>query len=104
MELTCSAVPIGVVVFVVLLFFLQIPNPKTPVLAGLKAIDWTGSFLIIGGALMILLALDFGDVTHPWSSATVICLTVFGVMVLAIFMLNEWKFARIPSFHYDYFV
>lgn len=89
-------VPIGGVVFVVLFFFLNLPSPNTSVLAGLKAIDWTGSALCMGGALMVLLGLDFGDVTHPWSSATVICLIAFGTGVVGIFLLNEWKFATNP--------
>ncbi|KAI3555060.1 plays a role in the entry into G0 [Colletotrichum abscissum] len=88
--------PIGGVVFIVLVFFLDLPSPNTPVLAGLKAIDWTGSALCMGGALMVLLALDFGDVVHPWSSATVICLIVFGTVVIGIFLVNEWKFAANP--------
>ncbi|PSN59658.1 hypothetical protein BS50DRAFT_614491 [Corynespora cassiicola Philippines] len=88
--------PIGAVVFVALLFFLKVPTPNTPVLAGLKAIDWVGSVLIIGAALMILLGLDFGDVTYPWSSAMVICLLVFGGVAVAVFLVNEWRFANNP--------
>ncbi|KAJ0338497.1 hypothetical protein COL154_012733 [Colletotrichum chrysophilum] len=45
---------------------------------------------------MVLLALDFGDVTHPWSSATVICLIVFGLVAIGIFLMNEWKLAANP--------
>lgn len=82
--------------FLVILLFLKVPTPNTPVAAGLRAIDWTGSLLIVGSALMILLGLEFGDVTHPWSSATVICLLVFGVTVLGIFIVNEWRFAINP--------
>ncbi|KAB5582841.1 putative MFS transporter [Coniochaeta sp. 2T2.1] len=88
--------PVGGVVFFVLLFFLEVPSPHTPVLAGLKAIDWTGSLLIVGSTLMILLGLEFGDVTYPWSSATVICLITFGTVVVGIFILNEWKLAINP--------
>ncbi|KAF1832634.1 MFS general substrate transporter [Decorospora gaudefroyi] len=88
--------PIGAVVFFVLVFFLKLPSPHTPVLAGLKAIDWTGSILIVGAALMILLGLDFGSITFPWSSATVICLIVFGIVTIAFFLVNEWKFAKNP--------
>lgn len=88
--------PIGAAVFAALFFFLDVPSPHTPVKAGLKAVDWTGSVMCIGGALMVLLALDLGDVTFPWSSATVICLLVFGVLTIGLFVLNEWKFARHP--------
>lgn len=95
-KLTSRVVPVGAIVFVVLLFFLKVPTPNTPVLAGLKAIDWTGSLFIVGGTFMILLGLEFGDVTHPWSSATVICLIVFGAVAVGIFIVNEWKVARNP--------
>lgn len=71
-------------------------KPGTPILTGLKKIDWIGGVLIIGSVLMVLLALDFGNVVFPWSSATVICLLVFGVVVLALFVVNEWKFATEP--------
>ena len=72
------------------------PNPHTPVWAGLKAVDWPGSLLVVGGALMVLLGLDFGNVAYPWSSATVICLLVFGGAVIGLFVVNEWKFAAKP--------
>lgn len=45
---------------------------------------------------MVLLALDFGDVVYSWSSATVICLLVFGTAVMALFVVNEWKIAKNP--------
>jgi hypothetical protein len=89
-------VPIGAVVFPVLLLFLKLPSPNTPILIGLKAIDWSGSVLIVGGAFMVLLGLDFGNVTFPWSSVTVICLIVFGAVTMGVFVVNEWKFATNP--------
>ena len=76
--------------------FLRLDNPRTPVWAGLKAVDWAGSLTIVGGTLMLLLGLEFGGVTYPWGSAKVICLIVFGVLVAGLFVLNEWKFARYP--------
>ena len=88
--------PVGAVVFVVLLLFLKVPSPETPVLAGLKQIDWTGSILIVGAASMILLGMEFGGVTYPWSSATVISLIVASAVAVAIFFVNEWKVAANP--------
>src|ERR1700709_133606 len=89
-------VPITGTVTILLFFFLHLHNPRTPVWDGLKAIDWAGSLAIVGGTLMLLLGLEFGGVTHPWGSATVICLIVFGVVVAGLFVINEWKFARYP--------
>lgn len=88
--------PVGAIVFLVLLFFLKVPSPSTPILAGLKVIDWTGSLLIVGGALMVLFGLTSGGVTYHWSSATVICLVVAGAVAVAIFFVNEWKVAANP--------
>ncbi|KAH6702845.1 MFS multidrug transporter-like protein [Leptodontidium sp. MPI-SDFR-AT-0119] len=88
--------PITGTVSILLFFFLHLHNPRTPVWEGLKAVDWAGSLTIVGGTLMLLLGLEFGGVTHPWGSATVICLIVFGVVVGGLFVLNEWKFARYP--------
>ncbi len=90
------SVPIGGTVLVILLFFLKVASPGTPIVAGLKKIDWAGGSLVVGSVLMVLLALDFGDVVFPWSSATVIGLLVFGVVAGALFLVNEWKFAKEP--------
>ncbi|KAJ5964790.1 uncharacterized protein N7479_004666 [Penicillium vulpinum] len=89
-------IPVGAVSFLVLLFFLRVQSPRTPITAGLKVIDWIGSVLIVGGALMVLLALEFGNVVYSWSSATVICLLIFGAAVMALFVVNEWKIAKNP--------
>lgn len=45
---------------------------------------------------MLLLGLQFGGVVHPWSSATVICLILFGILLIGIFGINEWKYAKYP--------
>lgn len=89
-------VPVGGVSFVILLIFLSIETPKTPLLAGLRAIDWLGTITIIGATLMFLFGLEFGGISYPWDSATVICLIVFGPVVMVIFALIEWKVAKYP--------
>ncbi|KAL4918765.1 major facilitator superfamily domain-containing protein, partial [Aspergillus aurantiobrunneus] len=88
--------PIGGSSFAVLFFFLKIDSPKTPLLAGLKTIDWSGTLLIVGGTLMFLFGLQFGGVNYPWDSATVLCLIIFGIATYVLAMLNEWKIARYP--------
>lgn len=45
---------------------------------------------------MLLLALDFGGVTRPWNSATVICLLAFSILAAALFVVNEKKLAKYP--------
>lgn len=84
------------IAFLVLLIFLDIRSPKTPIIAGLKAIDWLGTGLVIGGTTMLLLGLQFGGISFPWSSATVISLIVFSMVTIVLFFLVEWKLAVWP--------
>ncbi|KAF7927113.1 hypothetical protein BELL_0500g00060 [Botrytis elliptica] len=87
--------PFDALSLIITFLFLHIHNPKTPLVAGLKAIDWIGSILIVGATLIFLLGLDFGGVTHPWKSAVVICLIVFGLVTYAVFGICE-RFAKYP--------
>jgi EmrB/QacA subfamily drug resistance transporter len=82
--------------FAVILFFLNLHTPRTPLWAGLKAIDWLGCICIVSGTVMLLLGLKFGGITYPWNSVTVICLIGFGVIMILLFALNEWKLAIYP--------
>ncbi|RAR13001.1 major facilitator superfamily transporter [Stemphylium lycopersici] len=82
--------------FLILLIFLDVKTPKTPIREGLKAVDWLGSLTMVGGVIMLLLGLEFGGITHPWDSATVLCLIIFGAVVIGIFFLIEWRVAPYP--------
>ncbi|KAK3990009.1 major facilitator superfamily domain-containing protein [Cladorrhinum sp. PSN332] len=88
--------PISGVGFAVLAFVLKLHNPRTPMRQGLAAVDWLGSLTVIGATLMVLFGLEFGGVTYPWASPTVICLIVFGAVTAGLFVLIEWKVAKFP--------
>lgn len=88
--------PISGVGMIILYFVLKLHNPRTPIKEGLAAIDWSGSVLIIGGTIMFLFGLEFGGVSYPWNSAIVLCLMVFGILTIGLFVLNEWKYAKFP--------
>jgi hypothetical protein len=60
------------------------------------AVDWLGSLTMVGGVIMLLLGLEFGGIAHPWDSAIVLCLIIFGVVVIGIFFLIEWRVAPYP--------
>lgn len=91
-----SLVPIDGLAFILLTLFLDIHNPKTPFIAGMRAIDWIGTVLVVGGTCMFLLGMNFGGTTYSWDSAAVICLIIFGVLMLAAFAIYEWKAAQYP--------
>lgn len=84
------------IAFILLTVFLDVHNPRTPLVAGVKAIDWAGSLSILALTLMLLLGLDFGGDTFPWSSPKVICLLVFGALCSLLFIYSEKRWARYP--------
>ena len=89
--------------FILLLIFLDVHNPKTPVIEGLKAVDWFGSISILAATLMIFLGLEFGGVTFPWKSPQVLCLVIIGALTSGIFIFSEKRLARYPLMPLDLF-
>ncbi|KAL5116961.1 hypothetical protein ACEQ8H_005179 [Pleosporales sp. CAS-2024a] len=88
--------PFDGIAFIIIFLFLDIDAPKTPLREGLAAVDWLGSCTMVGGVVMVLLGLEFGGITYPWSSAIVLCLIIFGGVVVAIFFIIEWRIAPYP--------
>jgi EmrB/QacA subfamily drug resistance transporter len=88
--------PLDGLSLVLLAFFLKLETPKTPFLAGVKAIDWIGVVTIVGGVVMFLFGMTSGGTTHPWDSAFTLCLIIFGIFTIVLFFLNEWKWAKYP--------
>ena len=82
--------------FVIILFTLDLHNPRTEFRAGVKAIDWFGIFAMLGLTIMFLLGINFGGETFPWSSPKVICLIVFGLSMSVLFYFSEARLAKYP--------
>ena len=45
---------------------------------------------------MVLVGLNLGGSSYSWKSATIVCLLIFGVFTLILFILVEWKIQRVP--------
>ncbi|KAL3456395.1 MFS drug transporter [Aspergillus heterothallicus] len=88
--------PVCGVALGLLLTCLDVHNPRTKLREGVGAIDWLGTLAIVGLTLMLLLGMEFGGTIFPWSSPKVICLLVFGVVMIGIFIVTEKKVARYP--------
>lgn len=88
--------PINGISFILVLLIMDVYNPHTKFREGFAAIDWLGTISVLGVVLMLLLGLDFGGIFAPWGSATVICLLVFGVVMLACFLFVEKRVAKYP--------
>ncbi|KAL4778355.1 major facilitator superfamily domain-containing protein [Aspergillus varians] len=95
--------PVCGAAFILILFFLDVHDPKANVLDGIKAVDWFGSFSLLGLTIMVLLGLDFGGTISSWSSPKVICLIVFGCLMCLLFIYSEKRLARYPLMPLDIF-
>ncbi|KAJ2258016.1 hypothetical protein GGI13_000733 [Coemansia sp. RSA 455] len=89
--------PISGIVLIIVVFFLRLPQPQGSLWGKLKKVDFLGSAVLIGAVVMLLLALTWGGKDFPWSSARVICLLIFGVILLVVFLLIEWKTSADPT-------
>jgi MFS family permease len=83
----------------VIIFTFKTPATVKRIDATLKEkllqMDFLGTGLVLGAALSLLLALQYGGVTHPWNSSVVIGLLVgFCVMVLALIIIESWQGER----------
>jgi EmrB/QacA subfamily drug resistance transporter len=88
--------PVCGIAFVLLLLFLDVHNPRTKLSEGVMAIDWFGTLAILAVTLLLLLGLDFGGAIFPWNSPKVICLTVFGTLMIGFFLFSEKRLAKYP--------
>ncbi|KAJ2157770.1 hypothetical protein GGF46_004258 [Coemansia sp. RSA 552] len=61
--------------------------------------DYVGTFLLMGAAIMLTSGLTFGGNEHGWSSATVLCLIIFGAVTVVLFILWEKLAAKRPIFN-----
>ncbi|KAK6460671.1 multidrug-resistance transporte [Scheffersomyces coipomensis] len=81
--------PIGGIAAVFLWFAFNPPVPKSNLIEELKKYDYFGTFLMISGFVVFLLALTFGGVNYPWGSAPVIlCFVLGGVTIIAFVIWN----------------
>jgi MFS family permease len=88
--------PVSGLAFIVLLLFLDVHNPRTKLGEGVRAVDWFGMLSILTVILLLLLGLDFGGAIFPWNSPKVICLIVFGTLMIGFFIFSEKHLAKYP--------
>ncbi|KAI1125926.1 MFS general substrate transporter [Nemania abortiva] len=86
--------PIGAVTLVVIAIFFPDPvqkkPPQEPFLQRLMRFDPIGTLIFIPSVISLLLALQWGGTTYPWSNGRIIGLfVVFGVLILA-FLYVQW--------------
>lgn len=59
-------------------------------------IDYIGIFFAAAGLILILVPISGGGSDYEWNSPIVIVMLVVGVALMVIFLIVEWKFAKLP--------
>ncbi|KAH8895410.1 MFS general substrate transporter [Thozetella sp. PMI_491] len=84
--------PLGGIAMLVTLFFMEIPereSTKIPTKEKLAQLDFYGTALLIPGTICLILALQWGGVTYPWSNGRIVALIVLAALLLLGFMLVQ---------------
>ena len=84
--------PLGGVAMVFIFFLLTVPDrdtTKIPTTQKLAQLDAPGSVVFIPGCICLLLALEWGGATYPWSNARIVALLVLAGVLLIGFVLVQ---------------
>ena len=88
--------PLTVLTTACVLFFMPLRKVEGDWKLKLKAIDFFGALLALGGTAVLLLGLTWGGGEYAWNSAHVIATLVVGVTISTVFMLWQWKGTSTP--------
>ena len=86
--------PVGGVALIVFLYSFRPPRPKVDMKQEMKRFDYFGTFLLISGCVVFLLALTFGADEFPWDSGAVISCFIIGPVLLIAFCIWNFKFSK----------
>ncbi|KDN62544.1 putative major facilitator superfamily transporter [Colletotrichum sublineola] len=81
---------------ITILFCLPLKHQSGNYAEKVKKIDYGGIALNMASTLLVLIPLSGGGVSYPWSSPFVIAAVTVGAVLGVLFVLYEWKLARLP--------
>ncbi|KAK6460667.1 multidrug-resistance transporte [Scheffersomyces coipomensis] len=86
--------PIGGIAMTFFIWAFNPPRPKVDMWEEVKKFDYFGTFLLIAGFVVFLLALTFGGNAYSWHSAPVILCFVLGGLTLVAFTIWNVYFSK----------
>jgi MFS family permease len=89
--------PVCGVALACVVLFMDLPTPAGKLQDKLKKIDWFGTFILASSATSLVIALTWGGVRFPWSSARVIVPLVLGLLGVMMFFFYETLVASNPT-------
>ncbi|GFN10866.1 hypothetical protein AtubIFM56815_008436 [Aspergillus tubingensis] len=83
--------PLTAISILAVMFFMPLRKVTGDWKAKLKAVDFFGVFLALGGTAVLMLGLTWGGGEYVWKSAHVLATLIVGFAVCVAFVLWEWK-------------
>ncbi|KAF5597843.1 major facilitator superfamily transporter [Fusarium pseudocircinatum] len=77
-------------------FCLPLKHRSGEYMAKIKKIDYGGIVLNIASTLLLLIPISGGGVTYAWTSAFFIATVIISIFLAVLFVLFEWKLAKLP--------
>lgn len=92
--------PLNLLVIVVIYVFIKNPVKKLEIILTRKEkfmkIDYIGIFFATACLTLLLIPISGGGSTYPWNSPMIIAMFIVGGGLFFVFLLVEWKFAKLP--------
>ncbi|GME26896.1 Tetracycline resistance protein TetB/drug resistance transporter [Neofusicoccum parvum] len=88
--------PLSVIMVACVVFFMPLKKVEGDWRLKLKAVDFIGAVLALGGSAVLVLALTWAGGEYEWQSAHVIASFVVGIVVCVLFVLWQWKGTKVP--------
>ncbi|KAJ3411470.1 hypothetical protein HDV05_002159 [Chytridiales sp. JEL 0842] len=89
-------VPVAVVAFPLVYFFLKMPFKPVPFREQIRRIDFLGTFLLIISVICILIPTSLGGIELPWNSPLIITCFVLAAIFISAFIYSQLKLAKEP--------
>lgn len=89
-------IPIALCAILVVNFVLPLKSVSGDIKRKLLVVDYVGCALTLIACTLIILPLIWGGVTFPWNSAVILGPLISGFAAWALFVVWEWKGARLP--------
>ncbi|GAA5940767.1 hypothetical protein JCM10213_004307 [Rhodosporidiobolus nylandii] len=88
--------PIAGASILAIVFFLPLKKVTGSMKEKLAKIDYGGALLTVAATVLVILPLNWGGTSFAWTSGPVLGCLISGCFTFVLFMLYEWKVARIP--------
>ncbi|KAJ9049403.1 hypothetical protein DSO57_1024947 [Entomophthora muscae] len=84
-------IPILLITIITVCLFLDLPKPEGSLGEKMNRIDFVGAFLLVLAVVCAVLGLSWGGNEYEWNKYQVILPLCLGVVLFALFLLNEFK-------------